>query len=450
MFAILQFMQLLYRILIIGIGLLVYFYKPKWVVIFWLLTTPIILPLFCLLSGVLSMNDVNGLYMSTHGHFSILFLILIIFEAIKNKIPKLHSVYISLGALSLYFLFHNVITHFDTSVIVSNILEATFTVFPLLYLIINKENIPSLRIFIGASVFLCFFEFVFCLLNFVDIYAYMAMYFDTSYDKYGVNEGLLKGSFDSANSLSDFISTLYLFISIEFFSKNSINMRLYLSISFIVFFIVLAAGIRTNLVLILVILVCNFHFYGKSHRKLKMNTIILAIALIIFLFSINPVDFTENQGIIRMVDGFTSFFESKRGDGSTTGMSTYLIDHYFWNSPIIGNGFSWKGDGAYGTWGFINEISNFKSDARLAYMLVEYGIIGVLLYLLYYVCIVKYLVRNNYRKNKKIIYIIFTYFLLLTITEAGIFDKVLFPMVFIYLSALILDEKKNIQRSRVN
>lgn len=433
-------MQLLYRLLIIGVGLSLYFYKPKWVVIFWLLTIPILLPMFCLFGGVLSMDDVSGLYLSTHGHFSILFFILIIIEVFKNNLLKLPMVYISLVVLSLYFLIHNIITHFDASVVISNIFEATFVIFPLLYLKINKDNIPSLKLFISTLLFLIIFEFAFCVLNLVDIYPYMAMYLDTSYDKLGVGVGLVKGTFVSANSLSDFITTLYLFISIDFFRRKFINVRFYLFVSILVFFIVLTAGIRTNLVLLFFILFSNFHFYGRFHKKLKMNTIILSIGLFFILISIRPSDFVENQGVIRMIDGFQSFFESKKGEGSTTGMSTYLIDNYFWRSPIIGNGLSWRGDGAYGTWGYINEISMFQSDSRLAFMLVEYGIVGVFLYLSYYICIIKSLVRKHYRR--KILYIILGYFILLTVTESGIFDKTLFPMVFFYLLALDLEDER--------
>ena len=103
------------------------------------------------------------------------------------------------------------------------------------------------------------------------------------------------------------------------------------------------------------------------------------------------------------------------------------FDNYFYNSPLWGNGLSWKGEYAYG-----DIDGNYKADARLAFVLVEFGIIGLLLFLFYFVKIFNATKRIVPITMKKSLLLVFVYFSIFTFTESGFFDLHCIPYLFIY------------------
>ena len=96
------------------------------------------------------------------------------------------------------------------------------------------------------------------------------------------------------------------------------------------------------------------------------------------------------------------------------------------------------GDRAY-TWDRF-DLSLFRADARLAYTLVEYGLLGLLLLLSYFTSYFDYFISGSNRNNRKKILVIFSYYCLLTITESGFFEPLLFPLSFIYLGLYCNEE----------
>lgn len=82
------------------------------------------------------------------------------------------------------------------------------------------------------------------------------------------------------------------------------------------------------------------------------------------------------------MEGFLNLGNSDKGStNSTFDLSIYLLDQCFDTGVVFGNGYAERGDFAYGTFGAVS-LDNFVADARIAYLLVEYGLLGVSLYMI--------------------------------------------------------------------
>ena len=158
--------------------------------------------------------------------------------------------------------------------------------------------------------------------------------------------------------------------------------------------------------------------------------------IIILLLFISVIDFfSSSDGINRAIEGFNSIIEGSEKN-NTSSLSTYLYDNYFHLSPIIGNGLSWKGEYAYDS---IRPLIDFKADARLMYTLVEYGIVGTLLYFIYFYKLLWMQVRVRFKHLRFFVFFSFSYFSIMTFTEGGFFDYCNVAMVFVYISMLQLE-----------
>lgn len=146
------------------------------------------------------------------------------------------------------------------------------------------------------------------------------------------------------------------------------------------------------------------------------------------------------MSVDRQIEGLTSFLQAhtkKHGeDGSTVALSTYLFEKYFDKSPIIGNGYEYKGERAYGNYG-VCVLEHFKADARLAFNIVEYGIVGFCLQILCIVSVFKLLSQYVAKKDRVKLWLVFCYFFILTLTEPGFFDRLCFPMTYMYVFGVL-------------
>lgn len=139
----------------------------------------------------------------------------------------------------------------------------------------------------------------------------------------------------------------------------------------------------------------------------------------------------KGTGMERNIAGLSSFMQNDLDDDdSTVSLSFYLLAFYF-NNPVFGNGYAYMGDDAYVVNSTINQ-SAFSADARIAYMIVEYGIVGVLVFILIYVGIYKSLINSGLIKDKRLYRIAYAYFFICTLTEGGFFDLGLFSMLYVY------------------
>ncbi len=149
------------------------------------------------------------------------------------------------------------------------------------------------------------------------------------------------------------------------------------------------------------------------------------------------------SGIDRQLNGLASFVQSDTDDDhSTVALSTYLLNNYFDRSPLLGSGLSYKGEFAYGNWGNCT-LTLFRADARIAYMIVEYGIIGFLLYFTVFISIFIHLSKKIAKEDGVKLLFCFVYYILLTITEPGFFDRLCFPLLFVYVFCVLSPKHKS-------
>lgn len=434
-------------------GLVIYAIKPQWLFLFWMLTWPILSPILCLIGGLNDPDSANDFLYRQSGFFAYTFLMIIILNAKKLGCVFTNNkkVFASLFLLSMYFIIHSLITHFSVQQIYLNIKTAVYIILPYLVLIIDKRTIPSSKaLYILISLIMAV-EIVFVYLNNLGINAYLAWYISSlEFPEYS---GLATGTFYGSARFPDYCAMVFMFLTVDFFSRRRIPLYQYIILAVICIICLLAAGSRLPIALASIILFATVFLYGKQYKAILLTSVAVGYLGLLFLSSYSGGEISENDGVNRIVNGLSGFTQSKKykdEDHSTVRLSEKLLDEYFWRSPIVGNGRACLGENAYPIADHVSDTSDFKADAHLAFMLVEYGVLGVILYFLLFIRVLKNLTRTNGRHDKRILIVMFFY-TILSITEGGLWDSNLFPYAYLYfLSTANSVEVKSIYLNESN
>lgn len=445
-------MQLYNDIILYLIGIIIYQKKPQWVLFYWFSLTPIFLPFSSILTRSFSYEQFTELT----EHFRVLgrnyLFILVLFEWLKktNRIPRITGIYISITILMVYLTTTNIINHFSIKILWGYLSELLSLILPLIFLIFKKEAIPTKNQIIYYLKILFVIEIIAVTLNLFNIYIYAHFYVShfitTNIGKVIEidDSNLVSGTFPRYNSLANFITTIYLFITLEYFSKTNIKPFIYHIISIILFIIIILTGAKISLVLFVFIYLIGCTYYYKQHVKSFITAwgMIIIASLLFSTFKGMNID-SNTGGVNRQIEGLTAFIETEKDDDnqSTIGLSFYLLNNYFYKAPFFGNNLSYKGEYAYGNRG-ICTLSLFYADSRLAYQLVEFGLIGMTLYLLFFISIFLHLMKSRKKQEKIKLKICFFYFILLTISESGLFDRTIFPLIYIYALCILSPTEK--------
>ena len=310
-------------------------------------------------------------------------------------------------------------------------------------MIMDERTRPKHKQLYSVVLLILVVEVVFVFLNYMGLRAYIAWYQMVIEFPEGAN--LATGTFLGSPRLADYIATLFCFLCVDFFSRREIPGWHFLIICTICGICLLAAGNRMPLAVAVITFGLTVFLYGKQYKLLLIVLLILGYGGLSWLASYQGGDITENDGINRVVNGLTSFTQSKKDkddDNSTVRLSEKLIEDYFWKAPVFGNGRACLGQGAYPITDNVSDVSDFKADARLAFMLVEFGVIGLLLYFLVYSNIFKFFLRKTLCVDKKKTIIIFSFFAIMSITAGGLWDQNIFPYTYLYFFALMQMEKE--------
>lgn len=175
-------------------------------------------------------------------------------------------------------------------------------------------------------------------------------------------------------------------------------------------------------------------YYGKRYILLFF---LLLVSLFFVYIKNNEIFIGQNAdegtGIERNVIGVIDLANSDDlSEGSTLALSANLFMNYF-NSPFIGNGKDHRSVFFYGNPALDPFAGSYKNDARLAFMLVEYGIIGLSLFLFLFSSTFKACLSYSEEKSNRLYFIAFFYFLLFSITDAGFWDAQIFSCFFVYV-----------------
>lgn len=423
--------------LMIGVAFVIYLTKPHFLFLYWLLSIPIFAPFVALLGGVTDPDSTSELLWRISGFYTYLYMLILINEVVfrKRKLKGMNSIWASIIVLAIYFVFLRLATCFSSQALYLDIKSLLCTVLPMIIMSINSQTRPKENQLFYIVVFLFVIELLCVCLNVKGIYVYVASYYNLLYDY--DQEGLFSGSFYRANGLGDYFCVIYLFIAIDYFTRKRMSMLQFILFTIASFVLLVCAGSRATMALFFIVLIFCIFIFCKKQRMTVLLSILAVGLLLIFLSRVDTSYIDTDSGSGRIISGLASFTQSKKNkeeNTTTTRLSEKLVDEYFYKSPILGNGRSPLGENAYSIADKVDSLSNMKSDARLAYMLVEFGLLGCILYFMYYLSIFKFF-RKQYPhpKGKNVYIIIFVFFMLFTYTEPGFFDGDLFPMVYVYL-----------------
>lgn len=379
-----------------------------------------------------------------------LFALLILIEILKkHKLPKLTYVYYSFFFLILYLFISSIFTHFSLNTLWGNTSEILSLLLPFIFLLLRKDAIPKASTITKFVTLIIIIQLLIVPLNLVGIYLFIPFYLPNiilaeTGEIIEINEeSLVMGTFSRYNMLANFLTTIYLFIALDFFSKKNINRFKFYFISLIIFFIIILTGAKISLALFAFTITTVSTIYIRQNLKVCILCWSLLFISFIFLLSFDYALKNNETGLDRHLSGFSKFLQSDKDDenSSTMGLSTYLFKNYFNNNPLLGNRLSDKGELAYGNLG-ICTLTHFRADARIAFTIVEVGIIGFILYFFIFISIFITLAQIVPITERKKLTVCFIYFLILTITEGGFFDRWIFPLLYIYVLSFLNENNK--------
>ena len=425
------------HLLVAALGLIIYYLRPRWLFLYWLIVLPFIKPILCFFTGINDMDEAHNMIFG--GYFMHLNLI-VLFDSIifrRNRVPSLRGLLVTMAILVFYLFFQAMATNGGLQYAYYNIKDVLIAVLPLLILVVNKDTRPDIKELYFLVWVIIILESVAVLLNLYGIRFYVATY------QYLLvyRETMMTGTFLTSQLFGNFMTTLYLYICIDFFSRRKISFTAFAVLSVLSLFCILSSGSKMCFLLSYAALVMATLLYQRKHFLLLLTILLIGYMGVISLQSFNGRDISSNEGVNRMVNGLAEFVQRKQGgydDNSTFGISEKLLDAYFWETPLFGNGLSSNGnDYSYSINSGINEVNQLKADARLAFVIVDIGLFGLVFYLLFYLKVFKTIAGYLPKKIKKSLIIVFVYYLLFTITESGFWDAFAYPMVYIYYFAII-------------
>lgn len=434
--------QLFQYFVVFFLGLVIYLKNPRLLFIYWLSVQPIVMPIYFTLFPVTDKEEFWDLYAKGIAPVSYLCVLIFIIKIIRGKIflNNNRRLLFSAALIVTYIGIQNILVHFDISTIKNGFVMIMHIVIPLL-LLLNCDSVrPRSNVLLNYSFFIVILELFFCCLNFTGFKVY-----PNAFEIYNYEDHLVSGTFARFNHLTNYLSTLFLFLSIEFFYFKRIKKNIYLFISAVIGLIILVSGSRMSLLLFVFLIFSFLYLYKRKSFVFCGICSALLITLFLFKHSINQYSIAEQDegsGLQRSTMGITSFIQSDISEGnSTVSLSAYLLFFEFHN-PVFGNGYAYMGEEGYDRGDFAKQ-NVFIADAHLAYMLVEYGILGCFIFFILFSEIFKCIYRKGIITNKKVISIVAIYYILNTITDMGLFDMSLLAFLYIFLFANESIQEKN-------
>lgn len=418
-------------VILILLGCFIYIKKPKSFFFYWLGIQPYLLPVFFILLKPL-FSPVEEKFLPLYFSYPIalsnlLFILGVIKVLQKRRSISLRVIGVPLFMLMFYMLVQNLYVGFNWGALYTNYRELLVILAPFLLLYCDERVRPNrtgfvkyICIFVGIQGIFCFFN----VLGF-RIYGEFSGIFDDS---------LICGTFARYNHMSNYLAAFFYVLSYEYHEYKGIRRSVYYFLALLIGIIVLMSGSRMTLILYsFTFLYFLCVYYGK--KVFFLTSIVLVFIVGRYVMGNNRFygqSSDEGTGFERNLIGIVNYANSDDlSEGSTLALSASLLINKF-NSPLVGNGQSYRNSNFYGhNTDLINEFE-YKTDARLAFMLVDYGIIGFFLFLFLYIGIYRGLSKYSSETNMYLYYGSFSFFLLFSLTDNGFWDYILFSVLLIY------------------
>lgn len=423
-------------LLLFMVVLLVYFIRPSWSFLLGLITTPLLAPFMVLYSGIGDFQEQQSYVWALWGVFNRAYLLIILFEVFvrRKKLSSNLKVLIAPGIiLSFFLVFHNVVNHFDLSTMYGLLIGLVYTVPPMVVLMLNKEAWPSIKSLYWVVFIIYAIEIIWIPLNLMGVFAYSARYQELISGELD----MICGTFTRSNMLADYVAFTYFFLVLDYLIRRKVPFLLFLVISIMAFILLFAAGSKLPIVAVVISIMYSIVLFKKDKIGIVICALLVFAGIILFLSTNKIEPNTSYEGFNRIVGEMSTFVQSKVNkdeDESTFGISKELLDNYFLSSPIVGNGYSYKGnDNAYPISRSGIDLSALKADATFAYYLVEFGLMGTLLYIIFYYNVIKCACSFLPHYRKKIVLAVFLFYILFSATEGGLFSMSLYTYAYTFL-----------------
>lgn len=431
------------------LGLILYFIRPKMFFIYWLSIQPYILPVFFILSPS-SFTPVEDNFLPLYFGYPVslgnlmLVLFIVALLRVKGHVDNLKILVPPIMVMIVFLFFQSIWIGFNISALYTNYRWLLFSIAPFILLYIDKRTRPHRYSLLKFIHFFIIVQSIFCVLNLLGyrIYGDISGIFD---------DNLVCGTFTRYNHMANYLATFYLIVTYEFYEGKLIKRKNYLFMTIFIGGLILISGSRMNLILYTFIFL---FFFFINHRVKYSILIFIAFFSAFCVYFIGNRSYSgqsgdEGTGFERNIIGITNLSNADDiSEGNTLALSAYLLADKF-ESPLIGNGQAFRKNSYYDVTDEINEDA-FKTDARLVFMLVEYGIIGLLLFLFIYFVIFKGTYMYSYEHKRRLYLCAFIYFLLFSLTDNGFWDYTQFSIVLIYAFSIKMNEKRNIIVSTLN
>lgn len=435
-------LQFLVNLLFVIVGLLVYLRKPKSFFFYCMSIQPYFMPFIYLpLQSLTDTDTIISINVGFMRSLSILMLILSIISLMKNKelLKNFKELLLPYLLLIFFLIYQNFSVGFHFGALSQNVKEASYIIAPFLLIMADKRVTPDRNTFILFIEWFVGIQLFFCFLNLLGFRWYGKIHGDA------FDDSLICGTFTRYNHMANYLATFFLVLSNEFFKNNGITKEKYIVLSFFIVVMIVISGSRMTTVLIAFVVFYHLVIY-KRHNLLTIACVMIFVYAgwkgIMGNQNYLGIDSNDGEGIERTVSGIVNVANSDDlSEGSTLFLTAILLDSFF-ESPIKGNGRALRQSDFY----YISKEANedlFPTDARLVFMLVEYGVVGFSLFMFLFYSIMKCSCVYG-SENDKLFYIgAFLFFLLFTVTDDGFFDKMQFLIVTVYAFLLNVPPKED-------
>lgn len=420
----------IFYLFISSFGLIVYIRIPKLFFVYWLSVPAFVVPLFFILfnPSYVGKQTIETFYMGFRAPLVYLLIFITIVEYLKTRRLRQKGYILPFFVLTFFLIAQNVLKGFNAEALLVNVREVLFLMMPTIALSISPRLRPKRKELINFLFLFIAIEAFFCILNSVGFRLY------SKYSSGGsFADVFLCGTFLRYNHLTNYLTTFYLFLSTAYFTNRSIPRSGYIIVTIIVGFIIIMSGARISVILFFLTIGLFFLLYRSKYVVLLVIiAIVFAYAAPIMLskFDVGTPNADQATGFERNITGLMDLFKSKNVDENTLTLSAFLLLTKF-GDPLMGNGYAYRNTNQYEISGNIDEIT-LQTDSRVAFMMVDYGIVGCLCFAFFFYGIIK-CNRNRYgNKSRRLWTILILYYIAFTITETGIFDLVPFSMLSIY------------------
>ena len=424
--------------------IILYIFKPSWIAIMWLISEQLLAPIIVLILGISDFDSTHDFVYSLNHSYSRPFICIILFILIfrNTRIQRdVLKVLLPWIFLATYLLFHSLIHHTDLFGLYGNPISALYSSTPLYMLLWDNATRPNLKHLFVTIIIIYAVQLIWLPLNADGIYAYMGRYEELLKNTEEI--GLMPGSFLRSNHLANFVGITYFFVMCEYFLRGNLSFVAFTLTSAMAIPLLVVSGSKAPIIIVMFFLVLFILTYGN--RKMKFIFISGVFGIIAAWGTLSSLENDQDGGGLgRITNGISDLAQTQKAgkhSNTTFGLSTRLIDKYYMDGPLLGCGYSSRGEEkAYHLSNFegLSTLAYLRGDATFAFYLVEYGLIGLMLYLYYYYRIIKFSFRFHSMKVRTIKFMLYimVFFLLMSITEVGIFEVTYMWYIIFYLFAV--------------